>query len=150
EVADREDAGQLRLCGRLLDGHVALVVGVDLALDQLRARAVTDRDEYSAALDFLLVAGLGVLEADLGDLAVVACNELERLVRRQEVDVLLATGPLLHDLRGAELVAPVDDLQVLGELGDEDGVLHRRVAAADHRDVLALEEGAVTDTAGGD
>ena len=37
-----------------------------------------------------------------------------------------------------------------GELGDEDRVLHRRVAAADHGDVLALEEGAVADTAGGD
>ena len=36
------------------------------------------------------------------------------------------------------------------ELGDEDRVLHRGVAAADHRDVLALEEGAVADAAGGD
>ena len=111
---------------------------------------MTDRDEGAADLDLLLLAGLGVLEADLGDLAVVAGDELHRHVRRQELDVLLAAGALLHDLRGAELVAAVHDLQVLGELGDEDRVLHRRVAAADHRDVLALEEGAVADAAGGD
>ena len=59
-------------------------------------------------------------------------------------------GPLEHDLRGAELVAAVDDRQLVGELGDEDRVLHRRVAAADHDHVLALEEGAVADAAGGD
>ena len=89
-------------------------------------------------------------DADLGDLAVVARHELERHVRRHELDVVLAASPLLHDLRRAELVAPVDDLQVLGELRDEDRVLHRRVAAADHGDVLVLEEGAVADSAGGD
>ena len=44
----------------------------------------------------------------------------------------------------------VDDRQVVGELGDEDRVLHRRVAAADHDHVLALEEGAVADAAGRD
>ena len=53
-------------------------------------------------------------------------------------------------LRGAELVAAVDDGQLAGELGDEDRVLHRRVAAADHDHLFALEEGAVADTAGGD
>ena len=38
----------------------------------------------------------------------------------------------------------------LGVLGDEDRVLHRRVAAADHDHLVALEEGAVADAAGGD
>ena len=42
------------------------------------------------------------------------------------------------------------DRELVGELGDEDRVLHRRVAAADHGDVLALEEGAVADAAGRD
>ena len=62
----------------------------------------------------------------------------------------LLGGPLVHDLRGAELVAAVDDDQLAGELGDEDRVLHRRVAAADHDHLLVLEEGAVADAAGGD
>ena len=75
-------------------------------------------------------------------------HELDRDVRSHELDVLLAAGALLHDLGGAELVSTVDDLQLLGEFRDEDGVLHRRVAAADHHHVLALEEGAVADAAG--
>src|SRR4051794_16692530 len=150
EVADREDAPQLGLGGGLIDDHVSLVIQLDLPLHQLRARPVADRDEHPSDIDLALVAGVGMLEADLGDLAVVAGDELERLVGGQEVDVLLAAGALLHDLGGAELVAAVHDLQVLGELGDEDGVLHGRVAAADDGDVLALEEGAVADTAGRD
>src|SRR4029079_13310831 len=44
----------------------------------------------------------------------------------------------------------VDDLEGLRELGDEERVLHRGVPAADHGDVLALEEGSVADAAGGD
>ena len=67
-----------------------------------------------------------------------------------KLDVGLLGRPILHDLRGAELVAAVDDGQVAGELGDEDRVLHRRVAAADHDDLPVLEEGAVADAAGGD
>ena len=67
-----------------------------------------------------------------------------------KVMFVAVAGALLHDLRGAELVAAVHDRQVVRELGDEDRVLHRRVAAADDRDVLALEEGAVADAAGGD
>src|SRR5512143_1958091 len=150
EVADRKDPAEARPGRGLLDDHVALLVQLDLSLDQLRARPVPDRNEGLAAIEFPLLAGLGVLEAAPGDLAVVACYEFDRDVRRQELDVLLALGPLLHDLRGAALVAAVDDLERLGELGDEDRVLHRRVTAADHGDVLALEEGAITDPAGGD
>src|SRR5262249_46247705 len=82
--------------------------------------------------------------------AVVALHELLRHVRGQDLDVVNAARPLLHDLRGAELVAAVDDRQLVGELGDEDRVLHRRISAADNGDVLALEEGAVADTAGRD
>ena len=70
--------------------------------------------------------------------------------RGLEVDVVLLAGPVEHDLRGPVLVAPVDAGELVGVLGDEDRVLHRRVAAADHGDVLALEEGAVADAAGGD
>ena len=44
----------------------------------------------------------------------------------------------------------MDDRELRGVLGDEHRVLHGRVAAADDDDLLALEEGAVADAAGGD
>ena len=52
----------------------------------------------------------------------------------------LANAPVLHDLAGAELVAAVDDRDLVGELGQEGRLLDRRVAAADDGDVLAAEE----------
>ena len=51
QVADGEDAGEVGLRARLVDLDVAVVVQVDLALDQLRARGVADRDEGAAGLD---------------------------------------------------------------------------------------------------
>src|SRR5690606_612918 len=54
------------------------------------------------------------------------------------------------DLARAEGVAAVDDGDAVGEAGEEEGLLHRRVPAADDGDVLAAEEGAVAGGAGGD
>src|SRR5439155_19430392 len=88
--------------------------------------------------------------AGRGDLAVPPRHELLRHRGRLEADVGSLAGALDHDLGGAELVAPVDEREVRGELGDEDRVLHRRVASADDGDVLALEERTVADTARGD
>src|SRR5439155_18626651 len=50
---------------------------------------------------------------------------------------------VLHDLRRAELLAAVDDGDLVGEPGEERRLLDRRVAAADDRDVLAAEEESV-------
>ena len=58
--------------------------------------------------------------------------------------------PLLQNLRGPELVAPVDDIHLLGVAGEIVGLLHGGVAAADHGDGLALEEGSVAHRAVGD
>jgi hypothetical protein len=58
----------------------------------------------------------------------------------EELDLGVGERPLLHDLRGAQLVAPVDDGDLVGELGEERGLLDGGVAAADHGDVLAAEE----------
>ena len=46
-------------------------------------------------------------------------------------------------LAGAQRVAPVHDGDRLGEPGEEGGLLHRGVAAADDGDVLVAEEEAV-------
>ena len=150
DVADGEDAAEVGPGRAGLGDDVAVLVGLDLAGDDLRARHMADRDEGAGRLDLLLVAGLGVAQADLGQFAVLAGDELLRHERRLEVDVVLLDGAVAHDLRGAELVAAVDDRQLVGELGDEDRVLHRRVAAADHDHPVAFEEGAVADPAGGD
>src|SRR5213080_1990962 len=50
---------------------------------------------------------------------------------------------LLHDLGGAELIAPVQHVDARRVLGEVRRLLHRRVAAADHGQLLVLEEEAV-------
>ena len=66
-----------------------------------------------------------------------------------ELDLGVGERAVLHDLRGAQLVAPVDDGDGGRELGEEDRLLERGVAAADDRDRLLPEEEAVTRRAGG-
>src|SRR5690606_21951221 len=61
--------------------------------------------------------------------------------------VVLATA-VEHDLRRPELLAPVHQRHATGEPGQEGGLLHRGVAAADHGDVLIAEEESVTGGAG--
>src|SRR5680860_1278477 len=148
-VADGEDAGQVGLGRAGLGADVAVLVGVDLVDDDLGFGDVADRDERPFGAEILALAGLGIAQADVVEVAAVATDELLRDERSLELDVALLASPLLHDLRGAELVAAVDNGQLAGGLGDEDRVLHRRVAAADHDHIFAFEEGAVADAAGG-
>ena len=57
---------------------------------------------------------------------------------------------VLHDLLGAQAVAPVDQRHLGGEVGEKDRLLDRGVAAADDAHFLAAEEEAVAGGAGRD
>src|SRR4029450_9549045 len=61
----------------------------------------------------------------------------------EELDLLIGAGTLQHDLGGAELFAAVDKRHTAREAGQKGGFLHRRIAAADDRDVLVAEKEAV-------
>ena len=69
---------------------------------------------------------------------------------QHELDLLVLPRAVDHDRRRAELVAPVDDHDLAREPREERRLLHRRVAAADDRDDLVAEEGAVARRAVGD
>ncbi len=56
----------------------------------------------------------------------------------------LGAGAVEHDLGGAKLVPAMHDRDVRGELGEEDRLLHRGVAAADDDRRGVAEEGRVT------
>src|SRR5687767_4762441 len=64
EVAGGEDVGEVGLRGGVVDEHVAVVVEVDLASEQLRARVVPDRDEEPRDGQVTLLPGPGVAERD--------------------------------------------------------------------------------------
>src|SRR5690606_4539440 len=65
-------------------------------------------------------------------------------------DLRVGEDPVLHDLRGPQLVAAVDQGHLVGESGQEGGLLDGRVAAADDGDLLAAVEVAVAGGAGAD
>src|SRR5205807_9852595 len=89
----------------------------------------------------------GVAQARDLERAVLAGIQLVDDVRRGPLDVRDRLGALEHDLRGAELVTTVNDRDGRGELREEHGLLHRRVAAADDDRRHAPEEGRVASRA---
>ena len=66
-----------------------------------------------------------------------------------EGDLGVGEGPLLHDLGGPQLTPAVDDGDLVGEAGQEEGLFHGRVAPADDGDLLLPEEESVAGGAGG-
>src|SRR5205823_8431116 len=66
-----------------------------------------------------------------------------------ELDLFVAMQAVLHDLRRAELAAPVDNGHLRGVAGEEERLFRRRIAAPDHHHRLAAEEVAVAGGAGG-
>src|SRR5690606_41544303 len=64
-------------------------------------------------------------------------------------DLRVLEGALLHDLRGAKLIAPVDQVDALAHASEELRLLHRGVAATDDRNIFTRIKRAVTGRAGG-
>ena len=93
DVADGEDAGEVGPGRAALGEDVAVLVGVDLAGDDLRFRDVPDRDERPFGREVLDLVGLGVAQPDLGQLALVAADELLGDERGLERDVGLLARP---------------------------------------------------------
>src|SRR6059036_2667674 len=69
--------------------------------------------------------------------------DLHHLLVPDHLDLRIREGPLLQDLRGPELVAPVHDVDLARVAGEIVRLLHRGVAPADDGEHLALEERAV-------
>src|SRR5690606_6374887 len=141
EVARSEDAGNVGTGRWMVDENVAVLVEAHLPGNQFGSRVVTDRDEQCGDVESALGPGHRIAQADAGDL-LVAKHDADLGVQ-QELDLLVGHGPLLHHLRRAQLVAPVDDVDLAGKPGEEGRLPHGRVAAADYRDVLVAEEEAV-------
>ena len=112
---------------------------------------MADGHEHAVGRDLLERAGRDVSQPDVGDALrlVLAQNVVHDGVPAHR-DVRARHQPLDHDLLGAEGIAPVHDGDVLGEMGEVERLLDRRIAAADHEHRFAAEEEAVAGRAGRD
>src|ERR1700754_4864753 len=148
EVTGGEDAREPGAGGGSLDLDVAGLIGVDLTPHELAAGVVADRDEHAGHLEDGLLSGVRVAQLQTRDAALA--ENFDDLGVGAPVNLRLVLGALQHDAGGAELVAAVHDRDRAAEAGEEEGLLHRRVAAADDGDVLVAEEEAVTGGTGAD
>ena len=109
DVAGGEDALDVRRGRAGLGNQVAGLVVVELVEEQLRVRVVTDRDEQPLSLAARASRRYrGPGRAPRSSTARRRCTSSTTVVR-DELDLLVRLGAVEHDLRGAELVAPVDE-----------------------------------------
>ena len=113
---------------------------IELIEEQRRVRVVPDGDEHAVGGELGFVTRDGVAQPDAGHL-VVAEHLTDDLVE-DELDLLVRARPVDHDRRRAELLPPVDDDDPAREAGDEQRLLHRRVATADDDHDLSLKNAA--------
>src|SRR6266852_2241001 len=119
---------------------VAALIELDLAGVRLRVRRVSDGDEESLRREIRQLLRDEVADLDRRHAAFLSADHfLDRRVE-DESDLRVRARALLHDLRGAQFIAAMNDGHLWGELRQEGRLLHRRVAAADDDDLLVLEE----------
>src|SRR6266511_3165354 len=146
-VTDRVDAGDAR-AHVLVGDEVVVRVVVDVLLLEEEATDRLEADEDEHPLDGNTL-GLPI-PLDLDPLNLAVPPDALHDGRRHRLDLVHAEETVAEDRLRAELVAPVDDVQLLREAREEEALLERRVAAADDGQVHALEERAIADGAVGD
>ncbi len=129
---------------------VAVFVEVHHALEGLGVGNVADAEEHEGDGQGVFHAGGGVLEAQALDVLFLDAEDLLDDGVGAELDLRVRLGALEHDGAGAELFRAVDEGDLGGEAGEEEGFFHGGVAAADDGDLLAGGEEAVAGGAGGD
>src|SRR2546426_1665147 len=136
--------------GRPVAGEeVAGLVHLEDASEERGVGLVSDGHEDAAGRELLGLPRLEVLHDGAGHALALPAQDLLHDAVPEPGDLGVLERAVLHDLRGAQGVATVDDRDLGAELGEEGRLFHGRVAASDHEDVLVLVEEAVAGGAGG-
>ena len=154
-VAGRKHARHAGHGGHALQatlGNDVAVLHVQLAFENIGVGLVANGNE--AALQGQVAGAVvgGAFEAHAGHTAGVAQHFVQHAVRLQHD---LAAADFVHQLvdhdgLGFELVAAMHQMHLAGDVGQVQGLFHRRVAAADHTHGLFTVKEAVTGGAAGD
>ena len=134
----------------VLGEDVAVVVEVEETLEGEGVGDVADAEEHEVDGEDGLLAVGAVAQAQALDVLVFDTEDLFDCGVGEELDLRMGDGTLEHDLAGTEVLRAVDDGDLGGEAGEEEGLFHGGVAAADDGDLFAGGEEAVTGGAGGD
>ena len=96
-----------------------------------------------------LDAGLNIFDLQAADRALRHAEDLDRNGVPDHLDFLVGGRAISHDLRGAETVAAVDEVNFAGKPGEEKGFFGGTVTAAEDRDFHLAIKGPVARRAGG-
>ena len=124
---------------------------IELINKQVGIGAVANRNENPHQVHILgLLVDRGA-NAHTGDTAGVAEHFIEGLVP-EDLDVAgfaALNQAIREDFLGAKFIAPVNHGDLIGDVGQVEGFLDRRVTAADHSHVLTLIKETIAGGAGG-
>src|SRR5216117_1431804 len=128
-------------------GHVE---GVSLRNQQTReTREIPlDGDEYAVERNLARFPGLLIAQAHAFDVA-LGRDDFLHDVRSDELDFLVGSGAVNHDLGSPKLISSVDEMDPAGVAREKVGLFHSGIAAADHGNRFSAEEIAVASRAGG-
>src|SRR5262249_4733618 len=114
-IARSEYTGYRRPRRRLLHKEVAVVIGSELALEQVAPRIMTNRNEYSRYGQDALRACPDIAQPKAGP--PVLAEHLGHLHVPGEPDLRVGHCPFLHDLRRSQAVPAVHDRDRASEPG---------------------------------
>ena len=145
QITRRKDTGDRGLCGARLHFHIAAVVHLQLVFDQLGCRRVADGDEETFTRDLSHFAGFHMARPDpFNPTGIAAADDLVDGVIPENLNLRVFEQTLLHDLLSPQAVAAVDQRDLGGEFGQEQRLLHSRIAAAHNHNLCAAIKEAVT------
>lgn len=136
-------------CAR--DGlDVAILVHVNLTLDECSGRVVADGVEQAAGLDSLLISGDGILDNEVAHETVLTALDLDGGAVESDCRLGVLEQALGHGLAGTEHVTADKHGNVAGVLCQEGSLLSGRIATTDNVEGFVAEDGdsAVADSAG--
>src|SRR5439155_2642900 len=112
----------------------------EMPAKQSRIRRMADADKDPVERLQSLRASPGVSHFDAGHLALIRIQNVHNYGVPQRLDLLVAEQAVLHDFRSAELVAAMNEQDLVRESGEKQRLFGGRVSAADDRDVFIAKE----------
>ena len=121
-----------------LQDDVSGFVQIEVTIEDLSVGAVADGNEVAVGGQVFDFVGHNAADPDARHFFITE-DFLDNRVP-ENFDLLVLEDPPGHDGRGPELITPVNDRHLRGELREKEGLLHCRVAATDHHEFLVAEE----------
>src|SRR6266852_2038670 len=147
-IAGDENAGDGRLAA-IQGNKVAVGIHFELAAEDNSVGVVADSDKDTIKLNLGSDISHGIAQAHTADVSVGVRKNLVDHRGRHEFDFFIGPCAIEHDFGSAKLRAAMNEIDLAGVAGQEDGLFHRGISAAYHGYWFAAEKVSVACSARG-